>query len=449
MKKLLSTLLAISLLASLTACGASSTGSSSSASGDSSTPSGSSGSSAKADQIVWLSQGVGDTAWEGQTKPILAAYEEATGTKVVGEFYSFDDLFEVIEVKIASGSSDYDVISVDVPMVAAYATRNYILPMDKYFTDAEKAQFTESGLAAGSWDGVLYAPPENTSTQVLWYNQKLLDEAGVAMPESSTEDRLTWDEVVDLARQTLAVVDPNGTNGISGINWQQVSRVYQMNAIPNSLGGANIGDDGFTVDGILNGDAWVEGMTWYQNLVNEGLSFKGINADEMSNYFYSDKIVFMVGGTWTASSCEANGMTTYGWAAMPTFAGHEDEVGTPTGSWHFGINAATKNEATAADFIKYFTLGEGNDMWLDINGDMPSRIDKLDAIINDPDAKGFLKIGAYEAKNTAVARALTPGFSEYSTILNATWEDVRNGSDVKQSLDAAVKQINSAMEKYK
>ncbi len=430
MKRCLSILLALTLLLSSTAALAE-TG------------------SAPVTTITWLSQGVGDNAWEGRTKPILERYEALTGVKVVGEFYSFDDLFDVIEVKIASGSTDYDVISVDVPMVAAYATRGYISPMDAYFTDEEKSEFIDSAVAAGSWQGTFYAPPMNTSTQCLWYNKDLLAQAGVEMPDSSTTDRLTWDEVVDMANKVLDVVNPDRNNGIFGLDWQQASRVYQMNAIPNSLGGANIGDDGFTVDGVINNDAWVTALTWYQNLVNTGVSSQGITADEMSNYFASGKLVFLVGGTWTASTVEGLGFSNYGYVAMPTFAGHEDEVATPTGSWHFGVNAASTKQDAAADFIKFMTIGEGNDMWLEINGDVPARKAKLDDIINDPSAPGYLKIGAFEAANTSVPRALTPGYSEYSTILNATWEDVRNGADVKTSLDDAVQQINSAMAKYK
>ena len=404
---------------------------------------------AKPSKIVWLSQGVGENQWEGQTKPILEKYKELTGVEVVGEFYSFDDLFDVIEVKIASGSPDYDVISVDVPMVAAYATRGYIAPMDQYFTAEEKAKFIDSAVAAGSWQGTFYAPPMNTSTQCLWYNKALLAEAGVTMPDSSTESRLTWEQVVEMANQVLDKVNPDRNNGIFGLDWQQVSRVYQMNAIANSMGGKNIGDDGLTVDGVVNDEAWVNALTWYQGLVQSGVASQGITADEMSNYLASGKLAFMVGGTWTPATMDGLGFADYGFCAMPTFEGYEDKVGTPTGSWHFGINNASANKDAAADFIKFMTLGEGSDMWLDINHDVPARKDKIDAIIADESAAGYLKIGAYEAANTSVPRALTPGFSEYSTVMNAMWEDVRNGADVKSSLDSAVQQLNSAMEKYK
>ena len=88
-------------------------------------------------------------------------------------------------------------------------------------------------------------------------------------------------------------------------------------------------------------------------------------------------------------------------------------------------------------------------MWLDINGDVPSRLEKQDEIKNDPDASKDMKIAAYEAAHTAVPRAVTPVFGEYSTVLDQAWEDVRNGADVKETLDNAIEQFESAIAAYK
>ncbi len=394
-------------------------------------------------KIVWLTETV------KENQEILDNFEKATGIKVVGEYVSFNDLFETIEVKIASGSKEYDVISVDGPMVAAYATRGYISPLDEFFTEDEKKQFITSSLNAGTWDGKFYSPPMATSAQLLWYNTELLKQAGITIPEGDPNNRLTWEEIEKMAKDTLAVVDPDKSKGISGIQFQQVSRTYQMCALANSMGGKNIGDDGFTVDGIINNKAWVDALTWMQGLYTNGLSARGVTADEVPNYFNSGKIVFMAGGTWTAAACDAAGMKTYGWTYAPAFKGYENNVSTGTGSWHFGVNAASENIKEAAEFIKYMSLGEGSDKYLDWIGDMPARESKIKEILENPDAPGYLKVGAYEAANTAVPRALTPGYSEYSTIMDATFENIRNGSEVKGALDSAVEQINSAMGKYK
>lgn len=398
--------------------------------------------------IRWISQGIGEKSWEGETKPILEEFEKETGIHVNAEFYSFNDLFEVIETKAAAKASDFDVMSVDVTYVPKYGLNGYLAPLDQYFTEEEKSQWTKSAYEAGCWDGNMYAAPENTSTQLLWYNKTLLDQAGIQVPQNDPKHRLTYEQVAELAKEAKEKLDPDQSKGIIGFDFQQVSRVYQMNMLPNSMGGKNIGDDGYTVDGIINTQPWIDSMTWYQNLVKEGIASRGYDADQITEYFYNGKMVFMIGGPWTIS--KMNTGDEIGCTYAPAFKGYEDKVATASGSWYFGVNAASKNQEAAAKFVKFFTLGKGNDMWLDINKDMPCRENKLSEIAA-PESKypDYLKIGAYEAQNTAVARAITPAFGEYSTILNQTWEDVRNGADVKAALEDAVSQINSATAVYK
>lgn len=391
----------------------------------------------------------GGGSWEEKLEPIIAKFEEETGAKVNMELYAHSDYLEMLQVKLPSESDDYDVIGVDVPLVASYATKGWIAPIDSYFTDDEKAQFASSALDAGTWDGVFYCPAMNSSSQLLWYNTELLDEAGVEVPESSVENRLTWEQVVDMAKKTLEVVDPDGTKGIGGIAFEQVSRTYQMNQIPNSLGGKNIGDDGYTAQGVINDDAWIEGATWYQNLFKDGIALQGFTADDTGSFFLAGKIVFLIGGTWTDNNCKNEEMDTYGYAPVPAFEGHEDQVGTPTGSWHFGIPENAKNKDLAAEFIKYMSIGEGNELWLEANGDVPATIAGADKIMNDENAEDYMKIAAYESSNTAVPRALTPGYTEYDTIIQNTWEDIKNGSDVTESLNNAAEKIEGAMEKLK
>ncbi len=254
--------------------------------------------------------------------------------------------------------------------------------------------------------------------------------------------------MTDYAKQTLDKVDPDGSKGISGITFAQVSRTYQMNQIPNSLGGKNIGDDGYTAEGVINDKAWIDGATWYQELFNNGISLKGITADDAGDFFRAGKIVFIVDGTWMANSCDKEGMKDYAYAPVPAFEGHESEVGTPTGSWHFGIPKNAKNKELAAEFIKFMSIGEGNSMWLEANGDVPATVAGVETMMKSDKAPEYMKIAAYESANTAVPRAMTPGYTEYDTIIQNTWEDIKNGSDVSDSLKNAVNKIEKVMEKY-
>ena len=158
--------------------------------------------------IRWVSQGVGETGWEGLTVPILEKFEEETGIHVEAEFYSFNDLFEVIETKSASGNADFDVMSVDVTYVSKYGSSGYLEPLDPYFTDEDKAKWDEASYTAGVWEDTMYAAPENTSCQELYYNKTLLEEAGIELPENDAEHRLTYEQVADMAKQAQEALDP-------------------------------------------------------------------------------------------------------------------------------------------------------------------------------------------------------------------------------------------------
>ncbi|MCD8225563.1 MAG: sugar ABC transporter substrate-binding protein [Clostridiales bacterium] len=453
-KKLVALSLLVAVMtASLAGCGSSSSGTSSGSTSSGSASSGSSSQSSSSEAsgesettITYMT----NTDFISTLEPIVEKYYEETGVKVVLEGYTTTDIQDVIEVKISSGTTDYDVLAVDVPLVSAYVNRGYLAPMDEYFTDEERAQLTDASVKSGSVDGVFYAPPMNTSSMCMYYNTALLEQAGVEIRDDvSPENRLTWDEVIDLAKQTLSVVNPDGNSGIYGIEFRQVSRVYQMNPIVNSLGGLNIGEDGFTVDGVLNSDEWIEGMAWYQNLVNEGIASRGVAADELRTMFAAGRVVFMIDTTSLDAYCGNNGMETWDVMPVPTFEGHESDVATGTGSWNFGINYASENKDAAADFIKWMSIGEGADLWYAGYNQLPTKVSLLESIQDDASAAESLKIAAYEAQNTAVSRALTPAFSEYQTIMNAAWEDVRNGEEVEATLNSAIEQINLAMEAYK
>ena len=95
------------------------------------------------------------------------------------------------------------------------------------------------------------------------------------------------------------------------------------------------------------------------------------------------------------------------------------------------------------------TYGEGNDEWIRLNNDLPAKKAALDKIASDANTEKAFKIAAYEASNTAYPRPVTPGFNEYSTIMESTFDDIRLGADVKEALNEAVNRINTAFEKYK
>lgn len=364
------------------------------------------------------------------------------------DYLAFDNVFETLEILMSSQSSEYDVFAADGPNIAAYAKRGYLTPLTSYLTAEEVAMFTAPMQDEIQYNGEIYGAAMGDSSLVMYYNTDLLEQAGITYDFSALtgENRITWEELVDIAKQVQAKVDPDGSKGLIGIEFQQVGRTYQMNVLANDLGGVNIGEGGLTVDGVINAEPWLSALSWYQTQVNDGVFSKGIAAGDTSSYFMSDKIVFYLGTTAMPGTFASNGFDHYGFTYVPCFAGHEADVTTSCGSWTVGMNPYSEKTEAAVAFIKYLCLYEGADVYINASGMVPALSRQFtDELL---EAKPYLAVAQYEGANTALVRAVTPAFNEYATSVNALWENVRNGADVAEAAQDCVDELTTAFLEY-
>jgi multiple sugar transport system substrate-binding protein len=397
--------------------------------------------------ITWLTL----SEWGGDINAVVAAFEaENPDINVELEQVPFNSLFEQIQVRLSAGSAQPDVMSVDVPLVAGYGLRGWLLPLDDVFTDEQRADWLEAALEAGSYNGQLLAAPVSTSTQVLFYNADLFEQAGLTPP--GQDERLTWEQIAELAPQLTTDQDGDGVIDVWGFNWEQTVRIYQLQPLPVSLGGTAIGDDGLTVDGVINSDAWVQAFTYYADMFNVLEAAPKDDTVPVPDLFEAGKLAMMVAGPWNINRyIRADLPFAWNVSRHPYFA--DGEIVTPTGSWHIGVNANTEQPEAAKRFVQWISTGEGAEMWWrDGSGDFPAQKSVLALFATDeqfaePPAQ-YLRVAADEATIGAVPRPVTPGYLEYEQILQNAFQDIRNGVGVKDALDIAVARINSEMVKY-
>ena len=368
--------------------------------------------------------------------------------KCEADYVAFNDVFETLEVLMSNKSTEYDIFAADGPNVAAYVSRGYLQPLNQWISDDEIKMFTDAMITEGTYKDQFYGAPMGNSSTVLYYNKALLKEAGINIDFDSVtpDNRLTWEQLIDYSKQALDVLDPDHSKGIYGIEFQQVGRVYQMNILPNSLGGAQISEDGLSVDGVIDTQPWMDALNFYQTQVNDGIFTRGISADDTSSYFQSGKILFYLGTTALPAAFEKNGFEDWGFTYIPCFEGHEDEIRSACGSWTIGMNTYSVNQEAAAEFIKYLTLYDGADVYINASGMVPA----LDRQFTDElkKAKPYMVMAEYEVKNTALVRAITPAFNEYSTAMNALWDNVRNGAEVAGAVDDCKAELETAFKEY-
>jgi multiple sugar transport system substrate-binding protein len=102
-------------------------------------------------------------------------------------------------------------------------------------------------------------------------------------------------------------------------------------------------------------------------------------------------------------------------------------------------------------FLQWASSVDGGRVWREASDIWPPQQVLLDEIFNDPaNAEWPGKANAVAAAEAQYAepRPLTPGYLEYEEILSDAFEDIRNGSDVQESLTGAADRIDREMEKY-
>jgi ABC-type glycerol-3-phosphate transport system substrate-binding protein len=366
---------------------------------------------------------------------------------------AFRPLFETIEIQMGAESPEIDVLGVDVPLVASYGIRNYLHPLDSSFSKDDQNEWLPEAREAATFNGKLIAPPGRTSTQMLYYNKKLFKEAGVEFPGADPAKRWTWEQVADAAKKLTRDTNNDGKPDVWGIIFHQVSRPYQMLALPESAGGGNgVSADGLTVRGQLTNAGWVRALKYYSDLFNAWkVAPTGVAPEATQELFLAGRVAMIVTGDWGLALFK-KAQFDWGVAPHPYFQGGKPV--TPTGSWHWGVSAFSRNKEEAAKLIRFVTLDKrAMDFLFDKLSRLPAHKQILGYTPQQIQTLGFPKEGyeliKYELKNTARHRPKTPGYLEWEDILTATFEDVRNGAKPEDALRKAEARIQGQLLKYR
>ncbi len=200
---------------------------------------------------------------------LVNAFKEETGIDVDIQLVPFGQLFQTIEVRLAAGDGTPDVYIVDGPNTASYAARGYLLPLDEHFSDEEMSAWFDASIEEGSYRGTFYSVPYGTSSAGIFYNKAIFEEYGVPFLPETTEERLTWEEVAEIAKKLTKDTNGDGLTDIWGLVIEQIDRPYLIFPLVQSLGANVLSDDGLESQGYITSDEFVEGTTFYWKLFNE------------------------------------------------------------------------------------------------------------------------------------------------------------------------------------
>lgn len=369
-------------------------------------------------------------------QPVIDAFEAANpGIDVVHQNVPFDELNTAIETRVARGDGSIDVYAADTPRIPAFASRGYLLNLDDARARIESEVPSKVEIELVSHNNSVWAYPMWTSTQFMYYNRDLLAAADVAEPSGDPANRMTWEQVVADA------VKAQAAGAEVGLMFQQVDRYYQLQPLFESSGAGNglAGDD--LLEPEVNGEDWMKTAAWYGSIFEKGIGPRGISPAQTNDLFARGKVAFFVGGPWAIAAFNAAEGLNYGVAPHPYFE-NGAEI-TPTGAWALGINPHADNLDAARKFAEFVTLTtEGsfltteNFPLIPVNKGGFAEYGKAIAAMTPKIGPAF-DIMSHEAMNTAVARPRTVGYVAFETEMNRVFADIRNGADVKATLDDA------------
>lgn len=241
-----------------------------------------------------------------------------------------------------------------------------VVPMQAFVDDPqlgysaeELADFYPAFIKANSWDGVLYSLPFNKSVQVLYYNQELLDQAGVDVPT-------TMDELADAVRQVYQVT------GVPGMAFDPSIDTFSTYFRP--FGGEWLNDNR---EPIFHGEAGVRALEFMRELVDEGAAYAydGYIDDE----FNRGNVAMFIHSNGTIPWVRDGASFAWGTAPVP--------VGDRAASLVAGLDlvifaTASKEQQQAAwAFTKWLLTPEQNARWTSSAGYLPVRRSTLDTQI--------------------------------------------------------------------
>jgi multiple sugar transport system substrate-binding protein len=103
--------------------------------------------------------------------------------------------------RLAAQDSSIDLMSLDPPFTAEFATAGFLAPVPEEKKDLFTQGVLDGAVEQARWEGELVAVPFWANTQLLWYRKSVVREAGLDMSRP-----VTWGQIIDAAVETGTTV---------------------------------------------------------------------------------------------------------------------------------------------------------------------------------------------------------------------------------------------------
>ena len=362
-----------------------------------------------------------------------AAFEAANpGTDIQIEVVPWNVLLQTLTTDI-SGGVNADLSIIGTRWLLDFVEQDIAQPLDDFMDQAFVDRFIPTFLTPSIMDDQTFGLPVAASARAMYYNQDLLDQAGIDGPPE------TWAELAEAAAAISALGDDIYGYGIQGNEVE--TDVYFYYAFW-SHGGNLIDADGTSG---LDTEAAYQAAALYRDLIDSGVTQPGVTSytrEDVQNLFKQGRVGMMITAPFLSTQIrdEAPDLN-YGVAAIP--AGPAGDRGTYGVTDSIIMFANTEVADTAWAFLDLLFTQEWRSQFTGGEGFLPvnAAVAEEPAFADDPDLAVFASV-LPDARFAPVIA----GWEEIADITSSALQRIYLGQgEIEETLNAAAAEIDGIL----
>ena len=356
---------------------------------------------------------------------------ENPGIKLNLEVVSWNDVYTVVDTRIASGQAP-DILNIDV--FANYANEGLLLPVSDYCPDELYDDFFPSFIEQSVIDGTVWAVPDLASARALYYNVDMFEEMGIDVPT-------TWAELEEVSQAILDYYDGEVYPWGIDMTTDEGQAAFAYYTWGN--GGGFVDANG---EWALNSAENVEAIEYAIGLYNDG--YTNPNPETQTRYdlqdmFAAGKLAMCIAPNSMPTYCADKGSTVnMATASIPANEGKtSSSVGVMDRVMAFKDDTYEDQEArneAIGKFLTFFYDPENYVGWVSMEGFLPAVNSAVEALVeSDPSFEAWLDVlGSCQFYPTAMAE-----WDQVKQGVIAAEQAALTGADVQAELDALQAEI--------
>lgn len=354
---------------------------------------------------TWQAEEPGFGAW---WKELIAAFEQKNrGTQIKVTGIPYKDYLDQLTIRFASNRPP-PLFELNTDTVGAFASQDWLQPLDDRIKQSVIGTDKWSGLQQDlSWDGKMLGVLLMGYAFMLFYNQALLDQAGVTLPAS-------WDEW--LAAVPKVTQRDRGIFGLSAVTTEYPTIPLDMLRTIRWSGGSIVRGNAYN----LTDPKVVQAVELYRRVVG-GNAPLGANSTIIRQLFTDGKTGFLIDGPWVWALLDhapKEVRPNLKMAKCP-FA---PPVGGASNSIHIaaGLDQATQDAAWS--FIAFLTQPKWQQRYTELTAAPAARLDALtpELAASRPELKAINEAVIGVEPNVPRSQALHANYNEFTQIMQRT-----------------------------